>query len=362
MIINYRSMNKDVYILGIESSCDETAAAVFHNDLMLSNVIASQDIHKLYGGVVPELASRAHQQKIILVVDAALKEAKVSKNDLSAVAFTRGPGLIGALLVGVSFAKSMALALEIPLIEVNHMQAHVLAHFIQRNGNEKLRMQNAELNPKSEIRNPKFPFLCLTVSGGHTQIVLVKDYLDMQIIGETLDDAAGEAFDKGAKIMGLPYPGGPLIDELAKKGNPNAYKFPHPYVERLNFSFSGLKTSMLYFIRDNMKNDSLFVEKNKADICASLQRTIIEVLIDKLQLAAMQHGIKEIAIAGGVSANSGLRSALSAMKEKEGWNVYIPDFEFCTDNAAMIAIAGYYKYLVKDFADQSVTPLARMEF
>lgn len=341
-------MNKDVYILGIESSCDETAASVFRNDLMLSNIIASQDVHKLYGGVVPELASRAHQQKIVLVVEAALQKANVSKKQLSAIAFTRGPGLIGALLVGVSFAKSMAMALDIPLIEVNHMQGHVLAHFIQ----------SADVKKTSPI----LPFLCLTVSGGHTQIVLVNNHLDMHIIGETLDDAAGEAFDKGAKIMGLPYPGGPLIDQLAKKGNPKAFKFPHPSVDGLNFSFSGLKTSLLYFIRDHVKQDPDFIEKHKEDICASLQYTVINILLEKLQQAATQQRINEIAIAGGVSANSGLRTALAAKKEKHGWNVYIPAFEFCTDNAAMIAIAGYYKYLAGDFASQSITPLARMDF
>ncbi len=360
-------MSKPVYILGIESSCDETAASVFRDDCMLSNIIASQDVHKLYGGVVPELASRAHQQKIILVVDAAFKKANISKDQLNAIAFTRGPGLIGALLVGVSFAKSMALALDIPLIEVNHMQGHVLAHFIRTN--DDLRFTNAadaEHNRKSEIVDrksfPSFPFLCLTVSGGHTQIVLVKDHLDMHIIGETLDDAAGEAFDKGAKIMGLPYPGGPLIDKLAKLGNPKAFKFPQASVDGLNFSFSGLKTSLLYFIRDHVKNDPDFIEKRKNDICASLQSTIIETLIYKLKQASVQLNINDIAIAGGVSANSGLRDALMAMKEKEGWNVFIPAFEFCTDNAAMIAIAGYYKFLKKDFAPQSITPLARMEF
>ena len=338
-------MNKHTNILAIESSCDETAAAVMSNDHVLSNIIASQAIHQYYGGVIPELASRAHQQKIIPVVDEALKKAGVRKEELDAIAFTRGPGLMGALLVGVSFAKAFALALRVPLIEVNHMQAHVLAHFINRG------------QPV-----PEFPFLCLTVSGGHTQIVLVKDYLNMEVIGQTLDDAAGEAFDKAAKILGLPYPGGPLIDKFAKQGRADAFAFPFPQMPGLNFSFSGLKTSFLYFIRDAVAKDESFIEKNKADICASIQYTIVEILLRKVKKASEQTGITDIAIAGGVSANSGLRNAFLNMKEKAGWNIFIPPFEFCTDNAGMIGIAAYYKFLKGEFAAQDITPLARMNF
>jgi len=337
-------VNKPIYILAIESSCDETAAAVIYNDKILSNVIASQSVHKYYGGVIPELASRAHLQKIIPVVEDALKNAKVTKNDLSGIAFTRGPGLMGALLVGVSFAKAYALALDIPLIEVNHLQAHVLSHFL------------------SYPNSPKFPFLCLTVSGGHTQIVRVDDHLEMKVIGETLDDAAGEAFDKAAKILGFSYPGGPLIDRFAKDGNPKAYPFTIPNIPDLNFSFSGLKTAFLYFIRDSLEKDADFINKNKTDICASIQYTIIEVLLRKLKKASEETGIKEIAIAGGVSANSALRSAILKMQDDIIWNVYIPPFEFCTDNAAMIAIVGYYKFLKGDFAEQSIVPLTRMPF
>ena len=345
-------MNKpSVTILGIESSCDETAAAVIQNGKVLSNIVTGQDVHKAYGGVVPELASRAHQQNIVPVVSEALKVAGINKNDLSAMAFTRGPGLLGSLLVGSSFSKSFALGLNIPLIEVNHMQAHVLANFISP-----IQLDSHTQEGKG-VRSPSFPFLCLTVSGGHTQIVLVKDFFDMKVIGETMDDAAGEAFDKAAKIMGLPYPGGPLIDKYAKEGNPDQYKFPHPNIPKLDFSFSGLKTAFLYFINDNVKKDRNFIEKNKADICASIQAIIIEVLISKLRKAAEQTGIKEIAIAGGVSANSGLRKALE--KERSKWNIYIPEFEYCTDNAAMIAIAGYYKFLKKDFADQTISPVAK---
>jgi N6-L-threonylcarbamoyladenine synthase len=353
-------VQQPIYILGIESSCDETSASVSCDQRILSNIIASQTlIHRYYGGVVPELASRAHQQKIIPVVDEALAQANITKKDLSAVAFTRGPGLMGALLVGVSFAKSFALALDIPLIEVNHMQAHVLAHFISQ---EPVVQSSENLSPNAELQTPNFPFLCLTVSGGHTQIVLVNNYLDMKIIGETLDDAAGEAFDKAAKIMGLDYPGGPLIDQFAQKGNPLAYKFPFPQIEKYDFSFSGLKTAFLYFIRDHMQADPQFVEKNKSDICASIQHTIIEILLRKLKLACAETGIHEIAIAGGVSANSGLRKALLDEGKKMNWKIYIPKFEYCTDNAAMIAITGYFKYLKKKFADQSITPLARMTF
>jgi N6-L-threonylcarbamoyladenine synthase len=343
--VNSKDKN-DVYILGIESSCDETAASVIHNDKVLSNIVASQAVHQFYGGVVPELASRAHQQKIIPVVHEALTKANIGKEQLSAIAFTKGPGLMGALLVGVSFAKSFALALDIPLIEVHHMQAHVLSHFIS----------------DGDKPNPTFPFLCLTVSGGHTQIVLVKNYLDLTVIGETRDDAAGEAFDKAAKIMNLPYPGGPLIDKLAQQGNANSFKFPHPQIDGYDFSFSGLKTAFLYFIRDNSKDNPNFIEENKADICASIQKTIVDILLEKLKKASAETGIKNIAIAGGVSANSGLRNAVNRMKEEIGWNVFIPKFEYCTDNAAMIAIAGYYKYLNKEFAGQDAVPVARMHF
>lgn len=330
-------------ILAIESSCDETSVAVCINGKITANVIANQTIHENYGGVIPELASRVHQQNIVPAVQQALAIAKVNKNELSGIAFTRGPGLLGALLVGVSFAKSFALALDLPLIAVNHMQAHILAHFIDE--------------PK-----PRFPFLCLTVSGGHTQIVLVKDYFDMEIVGETLDDAAGEAFDKTAKILNLPYPGGPLIDKHAKEGNPLAFKFPEPQIQDLNYSFSGFKTAILYFIRDKQKENALFIEQNLADICASVQYSIVNILLNKLKKAAKQYQIKEIAIAGGVSANSGLRNALLAQKEALGWNVYIPAFEYCTDNAAMIAIAGYHKFLAGDFIGQEVSPMARMNF
>lgn len=332
-------------ILGIESSCDDTGAAVVSNKLLLSNIIAGQQVHKDYGGVVPELASRAHQQNIVPVVDAALKKAGVKKEELDAIAFTRGPGLMGSLLVGASFAKAMSLALNIPLIEVNHLQAHILAHFIQ--------------TPGEEYRYPSFPFLCLTVSGGHTQIVLVKDYLQMEIIGQTNDDAAGEAFDKAAKIMGLPYPGGPLVDKYAKRGNSIAFKFPTPHAPGFDFSFSGIKTSFLYLVRDEKIKDPEFVQKRQNDLCASFQRSIVTILIDKLKLAAESTGIKEIAIAGGVSANSGLRTALQKCGEELGWNVFIPKMEYCTDNAAMIAITGYYKYLAKDFAGMDVTPVAK---
>jgi N6-L-threonylcarbamoyladenine synthase len=330
-------------ILGIESSCDETSASICKDGEILSNIIANQIVHQKYGGVVPELASRAHQQNIIPVVQEAITVAKINKKDISAVAFTRGPGLLGSLLVGTSFAKAFALAKSLPLVEVNHMQAHILAHFID--------------NPK-----PNFPFLCLTVSGGHTQIVLVKDYFEMEIVGQTTDDAAGEAFDKTAKILNLPYPGGPLIDKYAKEGNSLAYSFPEPQIPGLDFSFSGLKTAILYFIRDNKKLNENFVEDNLADICASVQHRIVTILLAKLKRAAKEYDIKDIAIAGGVSANSGLRNTLQAFAEKYGWNVFIPSFEYCTDNAAMIAIAGYYKFLEKDFVGQDIAPLARMSF
>lgn len=330
-------------ILGIESSCDDTSASICKDGEILSNIIANQLIHQKYGGVVPELASRAHQQNIIPVIQEAIAVAKINKKDVNAVAFTRGPGLLGSLLVGTSFAKAFALASSIPLIEVNHMQAHILAHFID--------------NPK-----PAFPFLCLTVSGGHTQIVLVKDYFDMEIVGQTTDDAAGEAFDKTAKILNLPYPGGPLIDKYAREGDPSRFAFPEPQIQGLDFSFSGLKTSILYFIRDNIKNDEKFIEHNLADICASVQHRIVTILLNKLKKAAKLYNIKDIAIAGGVSANSGLRSSLQEEADKLGWNVFIPAFQYCTDNAGMIAIAGYYKFLDKDFVGQDVSPLARMKF
>ncbi|MGV3598110.1 MAG: tRNA (adenosine(37)-N6)-threonylcarbamoyltransferase complex transferase subunit TsaD [Bacteroidota bacterium] len=332
----------EAYILAIESSCDETSAAILHNGNILANIIAGQTVHEKYGGVVPELASRAHQQNIVPVVDVALKEAGVSREQLTAVAFTRGPGLLGSLLVGVTFAKSLALALDIPLIEVNHMDAHVLAHFID--------------NPK-----PSFPFLCLTVSGGHTQILKVSSPLEMELLGQTQDDAAGEAFDKAAKILGLPYPGGPLIDKYAKEGNPLRFKFPEGKVDGLDFSFSGFKTSVLYFVRDNVALNPNFVQENLADICASVQHTIINTLMKKLSKAAEQTGITEIAIAGGVSANSGLRTSLENTGKAKGWNTYIPKFEYCTDNAAMIAIAGYFKYQEGIFCGQDAVPFTRLE-
>lgn len=330
-------------ILAIESSCDETSVAICNNGKITANVIANQTIHENYGGVIPELASRVHQQNIVPVIHQALTDAKVSKNEINAVAFTRGPGLLGSLLVGVSFAKSFALALNLPLVSVNHMHAHILAHFID--------------DPK-----PEFPFLCLTVSGGHTQIVLVRDYFDMEVVGETLDDAAGEAFDKTAKILNLPYPGGPLVDRYAKEGNPEAFKFPEPQIKGLNYSFSGLKTSILYFIRAQEKENPNFTVDNLNDICASVQYSIVNILLNKLKKAAAEYGIKEISIAGGVSANSGLRLALQNMADQFNWNVYIPAFEYCTDNAGMIAIAGYYKFLKGDFVGQDVAPLSRMEF
>ena len=328
-------------ILAIESSCDETSAAICADGVILSNVIANQTIHEAYGGVVPELASRVHQQNIVPAVQQALLDAKVSKNDINAVAFTRGPGLLGSLLVGVSFAKAFALAKNLPLIEINHMQAHVLAHFIGDN-------------------KPSFPFLCLTVSGGHTQIVLIKDYFDMEVIGQTTDDAAGEAMDKTSKILGLPYPGGPMIDKYARQGNPDAYKFPEPQIPGFNFSFSGLKTAILYFIQNNVKANPNFIQENIVDICASVEKRIATILLNKLKKAADEYGIKDIALAGGVSANTGLRQGLLEMGVKNGWNCFIPKLEYCTDNAAMIAIAGYHKYLKGDFVGQEIAPLARM--
>jgi len=355
-------MKKSVTILGIESSCDDTSAAIIQDGKILANIVANQDVHKSYGGVVPELASRAHQQNIVPVVSEALKLANISKQQLNAIAFTRGPGLLGSLLVGSSFAKAFALGLDIPVIEVNHIQAHVLAHFIEDGTNKTKSKIHPVIRPGAQSNdwaNPKFPFLCLTVSGGHTQIVLVKNHLDMEIIGQTTDDAAGECFDKSAKIIGMPYPGGPLIDQLARDGDPDSFKFPHPNVPGLNYSFSGLKTAFLYFIRDKVKENSNFIEENKADICASIQTTIVAVLMKKLKKAAEKTGISEIAIAGGVAANSGLRNGLANTQKELGWNVYIPKFEYCTDNAAMIAITGYYKFLKGLFADQSVSAKAR---
>jgi len=335
-------------ILGIETSCDETSASIAVGNTVLTNIIATQDVHKSYGGVVPELASREHQKNIIPVVSEAISKSGLSKNDIRAVAFTRGPGLPGSLMVGVSFAKSFALALNVPLIEVNHMQAHVLSLFI---------------NSKEQTeKNPSFPFLCLTVSGGHTQIVWVRDYLDMEVIGETLDDAAGEAFDKAAKIMSIPYPGGPLIDKYAREGNPEKFSFPEPNISELDFSFSGLKTAFLYFVKDQVAKDKDFIEKNRNDLCASIQKTIVTILVKKLQKASVHTGISEIGIAGGVSANSGLRNAVNEAAKRFNWNIYIPPLRYCTDNAAMIAVAGYYKFLKKDFTSQSATPMARMSF
>ena len=338
--------NKPVYILAIESSCDDTAAAILQNDKVLSNIVANQLIHNQYGGVVPELASRAHQQNIVPVIDAALRKANIQKEQLTAIAFTQGPGLMGSLLVGSSFAKSLSLALDIPLIAVNHMQAHILAHFIDEEGYEK----------------PIFPFLALTISGGHTQIVKVNDYFDMEIIGETTDDAVGEAFDKSAKILGLPYPGGPLVDKYAQLGNPNAFAFTKPKVPGLDFSFSGLKTAILYFIQKNVAENSNFIEENLNDICASIQHSIIEILMDKMKLAVSQTGINRIAIGGGVSANSGIRNAMKEAQAKYGWETYIPKFEYTTDNAAMIGIVGYQKYLQENFETSDVVSKARIQF
>ncbi len=337
--------SQNIYILGIESSCDDTAAAVICNGKILSNVIASQKIHEEYGGVVPELASRAHQQNIVPVVAQALKKAGIEQSQLHAIAFTRGPGLMGSLLVGTSFAKSMAYGLNIPLIDVNHMQAHILAHFIDEEGYEK----------------PIFPFLGMTISGGHTQIVRVDDYFKMEVIGETIDDAVGEAYDKSGKILGLGYPAGPEIDKRAKLGNPKAYQFTKPKVGGLNFSFSGFKTAVLYFIQREVKANPNFITENLNDICASIQYTIIGILIDKLKLATKETEIKHIAIGGGVSANSGIRQALKDGEKKFGWTTYVPKFEFTTDNAAMIAIVGYLKYLEDDFAESNVMASARLK-
>jgi len=335
----------DVIILGIESSCDDTSAAVIRNGVMLSNVIAGQKVHEAYGGVVPELASRAHQQNIIPVVHEALKQAGIDKKDLSAVAFTRGPGLLGSLLVGTSFTKGLAISLQIPMIEVNHLQAHVLAHFIKEN--------------EADDRQPRFPFLCLLVSGGNSQIILVRQWNEMEVIGQTIDDAAGEAFDKCAKVMGLPYPGGPVVDRLAKEGNPSAFRLSKPNIPGYNYSFSGLKTSFLYLLRDELQKDPDFIEKYRADLCASLQATIIDILMYKLQKAAADLNIKEVAVAGGVSANSGLRKAFQDYASNYGWKIYIPPFAFTTDNAAMVAMNGYFKFLNQDFASMDCVPFSR---
>ena len=337
--------NQPIYILSIESSCDDTAAAVLQNGKVLSNVVARQEIHEQYGGVVPELASRAHQQNIVPVIDVAMTKAGITKSQLSAIAFTQGPGLMGSLLVGSSFAKSLALALNVPLVAVNHMQAHILAHFIDEEGFDK----------------PEFPFLAMTISGGHTQIVKVNSFFDMEVIGETTDDAVGEAYDKSAKILGLPYPGGPLVDKFAQTGNPKAFAFTKPQVPGLNFSFSGLKTQILYFVQKNVAINPNFVAENMNDICASIQYTIINILMDKLKLAVKEIGIKQVAIGGGVSANSGIRNALTEAQAKYGWKTFVPKFEYTTDNAAMIGIVGYHKYLEQQFSDAATTSKARIE-
>lgn len=337
--------NDPIFILAIESSCDDTSAAVLQNDNVLSNIVANQSVHIDFGGVVPELASRAHQQNMIPVVDKAIKKAGIKKSQLNAIAFTQGPGLMGSLLVGSSFAKSLAMALSIPLIAVHHMQGHILAHFINEEGFDK----------------PTFPFLALTISGGHTQIIKVSDFFDMEIIGETTDDAVGEAFDKSAKVLGLPYPGGPLIDKYAQLGNPLAYSFTKPKVSGLDFSFSGLKTQILYFIQKNLKENPQFIEQNLNDICASIQNAIIEIIMEKLKMAVAQTGIHQIAIGGGVSANSGIRKTLKEAENKYEWKTYVPKFEYTTDNAAMIGIVGYYKYLNKQFEELNVVSKPRIE-
>lgn len=341
-------MEKDTYILGIESSCDDTSAAVLRNGVLLSNVTASQDVHKAYGGVVPELASRAHQQNVVPVVDQALKRAGVRKEQLSAIAFTRGPGLMGSLLVGVSFAKGLARSLNIPLIDVNHLQGHVMAHFIKEG--------------EDDCSAPPLPFLCLLVSGGNSQIVKVNAYNDMQVLGQTIDDAAGEAIDKCSKVMGLGYPGGPIIDRLARKGNPKAYKFAEPHIPNLDYSFSGLKTSFLYSLRNWVKDNPDFIEHHKEDLAASLEFTIVDILMKKLKLAVKQTGIKHVAVAGGVSANNGLRNAFHDCADRYGWTVYIPKFSYTTDNAAMIGITGYYKFLDKDFCTIDKPAFSKVTF
>ena len=340
-------MNNTITILGIESSCDDTSAAVLRNNVLLSNVIASQAVHVKYGGVIPELASRAHQQNIIPVVDTALKEAGIGIDEVDAIAFTRGPGLVGSLLVGVSFAKGLSIAQNIPMVEVNHLQGHILSHLIDL--------------PDRELPHPKFPFLCLWVSGGHTQIVRVDSPTEMEILGTTIDDAAGEAFDKCAKVMGLPYPGGPVIDRLAQEGDPKAFRFARPHVDGYNYSFSGLKTSFLYTLRDAVKENPNFIEEHKADLCASLQTTIVEILLKQLVRVSKETGIRDIAIAGGVSANSGLRNGIVKEGKKRGWRTFLPEFKFTTDNAAMIAMAGYYRYQQGEFSSLDIAPVARLE-
>ncbi len=336
---------KPTYILGIESSCDDTSAAVLRDGVVLSNIIAGQKVHEKYGGVVPELASRAHQQNIVPVIDIAIKEAGINKEDLSAIAFTRGPGLLGSLLVATSFTKGLSRALDIPMVEVNHLQAHVLAHYVKQDEND--------------TEQPGFPHICLLVSGGNSQIVLVKNYDDMEIIGQTIDDAAGEAFDKCAKVMGLPYPGGPIIDKLAQEGNPEAFEFNKPKLPGLNYSFSGLKTSFLYFLRDQLKENKHFIEENKADLAASLQKTIIDILLGKLKRAMRETGVTEISVGGGVSANSGLRNELTTLAQKHRWKLHLPPLSFTTDNAAMVAITGHYKYLKQEFVSYNVVPYSR---
>ncbi len=337
----------DITILGIESSCDDTSAAVIRGNVLLSNVIASQAVHIKYGGVIPELASRAHQQNIVPVVDTALKEAGITADKLDAIAFTRGPGLLGSLLVGVSFTKGLSIAHNIPMVEVNHLQGHILSHFLDL--------------PDRKLPHPDFPFLCLLVSGGHTQIVRVNSPLEMEIVGTTIDDAAGEAFDKCAKVMGLPYPGGPVIDRLAKEGDPKAFRFARPHVDGFDYSFSGLKTSFLYTLRNAVAQDPDFIEKHKADLCASLQSTVVSILLDKLVKAAREYDIRDIAIAGGVSANSGLRNGIVEEGRKRGWRTFLPEFKFTTDNAAMIAMAGLYRYRAGLFSSLEVSPVARLE-
>jgi N6-L-threonylcarbamoyladenine synthase len=338
---------KRIIILGIESSCDDTSASIIENGIIRSNIISGQKVHEVYGGVVPELASRAHQQNIVPVVDLAIRQSGIAKEDISAIAFTRGPGLLGSLLVGTSFAKGFSLAMNIPMIDVNHLQGHVLAHFIKKDEND--------------LDKPKFPHLCLLVSGGNSQIIIVKDYLEMKVIGQTIDDAAGEAYDKCGKVMGLPYPAGPIIDQLAKEGNPDAIVFSKPKIPGLNYSFSGLKTSFLYHLRDELKINPGYIDENRADLCASLQKTIIDILLGKLIRATKETGIHEITVAGGVSANSGLRSELISQAQKRGWKIYIPELRFTTDNAAMIAITGYYKFLKGIFANHEMVPFARMD-
>lgn len=349
-MISEINQQQPIYILGIESSCDDTSAAILCNNKVLANVVANQEVHRQFGGVVPEIASRSHQVNIIPVIDTALKKANITKKMLNAIAFTRGPGLLGSLLVGTSFAKGFSESLQIPLIDVHHLQAHILAHFIEHS-NEIMDMPPT----------PAFPFICLTVSGGHTQLVKVNSPFSFEILGETLDDAAGEAFDKAAKMLGLSYPGGPLIDKLAKQGNPTAFEFPHPQIQHLDFSFSGLKTSILYFLQKKLKENPHFIEENLADLCASIQYTIVQILVQKLEKAVQITGIKEVALAGGVSANSSLRQAVVTAGIKHHWHVFIPKLQYCTDNAAMIAMAGYFKYLHQNFASLDTTAEARID-